>query len=346
MRRPNKKFIILVIIILALLSFPPVRTGLLTVPVFINIAVQEGTWRPLGLTTRASSIEKHVIQSNADRALAADLYLPAGRKQHAAFVVFAPFAGDGLKDPRFVNLGMTFSRAGFAVLIPWREEGAVLQPKHVEDVIASFLFLQKHPRVNAGRVGLFGISYGTGPVVLAAVDQRIQDNVQFLVSFNGYYDLRTAMRFVVTGDYEWNDVSGHTEPEQWVRDLLRDNLKIRGLPAKTVERLMDEPENFDAILALHPQFEEELRLLSPATVVGKLSSPLLINHNVDDPTIPHTESLRFADAARGIVPTTLSITSIFVHGEVKPITGKTLREDYLPSMRDTFTFLYQLLSYR
>ncbi len=346
MKRPSKKFIIFAVITLSVLLFPPVRIGLLTVPVLVNIVAQEGAWRPLGLITRKPSIEKHIIPSNFDRVLTADLYLPAGRKPRAAFVVFVPFAGGGLQDPRLVNLGMTFSRAGFAVLIPWRDDGAVLQPEHIEDVIASFLFLQKHPRVNASRVGLFGISYGAGPMVLAAVDPRIQDQVQFLVSFNGYYDIRTAMRFIVTGEYAFNDVSGHTEPEQWVRDVMRDNLKIRGLPQETIERLMSEPENFDAILVSHPQFEEELRLLSPATVVDKLKSPLLINHNVDDPAIPYTESLRFAEAARGIVPTTLSITSIFVHGEIKPISQKTLVEDYLPSLHDTFRFLYKLLSYR
>ncbi len=342
----SKKIIIFVSIVLALLLFPPVRTGLLTVPVFVNIAVQEGNWRPLQLISRKPTIEKHVILSSSDRVLEADLYLPAGKKQHAAFVVVAPFAHGGLQDPRLVNLAMTFSRAGFAVLIPWHEKGQVLQPKEVEDVIASFMFLQKHPRVNTARIGLFGISYGTGPVMLAAVDRRIQDNVQFLVSFNGYYDLRTAMRFVITGDYEYKGVSGHVEPEQKKRDLLRDNLKTRGVSAEIIDRLMDEPENFNTILASIPGLEEELRLFSPAAVVSDLKAPLLINHNVDDLAIPHTESLRFADAAQEIVPTTLSITSIFVHGDIKPISRKTLVEDYIPSLSGIFKFLYQLLSYK
>ncbi len=346
MIRLNKKFIILAVIILAFFLFPPAQRGLFVVPVFINIAVQEGVWRPLELITRKPTIEKHTIQSNSDRVLKADLYLPAGRKQQASFVVFAPFAGDLLKDPRIVNIGMTFSRAGFAVLIPWRDEGPALRPEHIEDVIASFLFLQKHPRVNADNVGLLGISYGTGPVTLASVNQRIRDQVRFLVSFNGYYDLRSAIRFVATGDYEFNGVSGRTEPDPWVRNLLRDYLKTHNISAEIIDRLMDEPENFDTILASIPGLEEELRLFSPVAVVSDLRVPLLLNHNVDDPAIPHTESLRFAEAAQGIVPTTLSITSIFKHGEIKPISKKTLIENYLPSLRDSFKFIYKLLSYR
>lgn len=160
----------------------------------INVLVPVGDWRPLQWLTRAPFQKKHEIKSVTGRTLTLYLYRPMSGKIRTGLVIYTPLIGPGPQDPRLINLADTFARSGFTVVIPWRmEEQQIVTPRDVGDVVSTALFLKN--QIGAEKIGLMGLSYGNGPVVVAAADPELQKSVSFVVSFAGYYDLGNAAQF-------------------------------------------------------------------------------------------------------------------------------------------------------
>lgn len=347
MRRTRALAILGVTVVAFLFFAPQVRSALVAPLVFINIAVQEGAWRPLEFLTREPTREEHTITSTSGRILAIDLYVPAGSGRHPAMIIYVPLAGGGQRDTRLVNLAESFAQAGFVVMIPWSDDDQeILNQKDVEDIVSVFSFLLQHDRVDPSRAGLFGISYGNGPIFLAAADERIRDDVSFVASYAGYYDLSEAMRYVVTGQYSYGEIREYLEPEPWVRGLMRDNLLAYGVTEERIDAFFDSPERFDELLAAEPYLMDALQSLSPSGVRDRIRARTIISHSTGDRTIPYTESLKLKDALSGSVPTTLSIVNIFVHGETVPVTARTVLKNYVPSFSAGYAFLYHILMMR
>ena len=74
---------------------------------------------------------------------------------------------------------------------------------------------------------MMGISYGVGPMLLAAADARVRDRVNVIVSFGGYGDLRAVLLFLLTGYYDYGAEEGYLRPDEsfrWV--FLYKNLDL------------------------------------------------------------------------------------------------------------------------
>ena len=347
--RKRSQFIIIGIIVavlVALFAIPPVRSAVYTPLLFINISVPVGGWRPLELITSEPTLEEYVIESASGRTLKIDIYVPPGSDERAAMLISVPLAGGGQRDLRLANLAQSLAQTGFVVMVPWYEgKEGILSSDDVEDVVSSFQFLLQHDRVDPTRAGLFAISYGNGPVFVAAADERIHDNVHFIVSFAGYYELSEAMRYVITGQYAYGDIRETLEPELWVKDLARKNLLSFELSDDEASAFFDQPDRYDELLELQPELRSSMQNLSPANVIDRIDAQTLIAHSTGDRTIPYTESFRLNDALSDRVPTTLTIVNIFQHGQTIPITPKTIFKNYLPSFVSGAGFLYNLLSF-
>lgn len=161
----------------------------------------------------------------AGRVHRADLYLPApldacsavngeqegdasrrGKHCPRAAIVAVPGAvPQGKDDPRLVAFVTTLARAGFAVLVPEIEGFRELRirPSDAREITDAFAYLASRPELAPkGRAGIFAFSYSVGPAILAALDDDIREQVQFVVGLGGYHDLQRAMRFFTTGWYE------------------------------------------------------------------------------------------------------------------------------------------------
>ncbi|HWT81534.1 MAG TPA: alpha/beta fold hydrolase, partial [Candidatus Methylomirabilis sp.] len=136
----------------------------------------------------------------------------------------------GKDDPRIVWVADLLARSGFTVLTPdfLGFKSLTLRTSDVEELVASAQYLSgRREDVAEGRVGLIGFSYGAGPTVIAAADQRVRNLVQFVVSFGGYYDLLNVITFVTTGYQEFGDLRGRIVPNEYARWIfLRYNLEL------------------------------------------------------------------------------------------------------------------------
>lgn len=347
MNRPVKYVIIAVITAVIAAAAYVFRTALLASFLFVNIAVQDGWWRPLEVFTNEPLIEKGVTVRAVGKPLKADVYLPSGSDRHAAILIYVPFAGGGEENPALVNLAESLAEAGFAVMIPVRtKEEAVFSANDTEDIISAFFYLIRHERVDPDKAGMFGISYGNGPVFLAAADDRVRDDVDFIISYAGYYELKEAMRYVVTGGYSYDGIGEYLEPELWVRDTAKTNLASFGLSEERVGEFFNAPERFDELLSEEQELLRAMHALSPASVIDDVTAKTLIIHSKGDYTIPYTESMRLAAALRDKVPTELAIVDMLVHSEARPVTWKTLKQNYIPSFRTGYSFLMKVLDLR
>ena len=131
----------------------------------------------------------------------ADLYLsPQGAR---AGIVLVPGAvAQGGRDPRLVAVARTLARLRFAVLVP--DMPGVrrfrLRATDADEVAAAFAWLVARPELAPqGAAGIAGFSYGAGPVLLAAMQPGIREQVRFVMSVGGYYSLHNVIAYLTTG---------------------------------------------------------------------------------------------------------------------------------------------------
>jgi fermentation-respiration switch protein FrsA (DUF1100 family) len=285
--------------------------------------------------------------------LRADLYLPGREGKHGGLVMVPGFTEFGKDDARVVWLARHLARIGFVVLVPdlpglrsWRAREA-----DVGDMVDSFRYLATcSPGLRPDRLGLMGFSYGAGPTVIAAADSAIADQVRFVISFGGYFDLVDVIRFVTTGHFAWEGHRGHipSSPHARGRFLLA-NLDLvqeaqdqeilvavaKGLadgewrPTVRTDRLSPwgaalyallmntDPERVDALIErLDPRIRERIACLSPSRVIERLQAHLVIIHGLEDDYIPYSESLRLAAAAPRKGHVHLALTRLISHVDV------------------------------
>ncbi len=343
----------------AVSRIPALRAGVMTPLVFFNFLVQDGAWRPLEVLTPSPRRERTVLESPSGRRLDAALWIPARARGPApAAVIYTPFIGGGLEDPRLKNLAETFARAGIVSLAFWRDrDPLVASPKDIDDVVAAFRFLQQHPSVRPDAVGLVGISYGAGPALVAAARPEIRDAVSFVMSHAGYYDLENVLRFIVTGEYEYGDIRGKLEPNRYGHEILSRTLEALGVDDATAKNFTESPQDFDENFERLPRLRELVERLSPSEVAGELRAEhVYIIHATDDTFIPYTESLRLRDAftrlsfagqnlggRAGRLQVRFQLIDIFEHGTPRPPTIENLRRHWIPNLAKSIGFLYALL---
>jgi hypothetical protein len=246
-----------------------------------------------------------------------------------------------------------------------------------EDILQSFLYVVRAERAGPSG-GMMGISYGAGPMLLAAADPRIRDKVSVVSTFGGYYDLRTVMSFALTGAYEYGGVQGFVRPESSLRwmfayknlDLLHssnDRKKFRTIIEKRNRYEIAEAESLAKSLgpegrALHAfllntdrerfallyenlslPVREYVYQLSPARAIKYITASFIIIHAIDDYSIPYSESIRIADAVNDRERVHLAILPQFMHGEpIKPSIGNWYRRHVLGGWR-LYKAIYELL---
>lgn len=265
------------------------------------------------------------------RSYVADLYMPAGTAQAA--VVFLPgTTTDGKQDPRMMAFANSLARSRFNVLVPELENLKALKitPADVDEIADHFSYLASRKDLSpGGRVGMAAVSYIVGPALLAAMQARIRDQVRFVVSIGGYYDLERVIAYITTGRYrDEQGVLRHREPNahgKWVlvlsnsdrlsdvrdRQTLQDisRLKIQN-PEAPITDLSDklvsaegkalfglmtnqDPERVPALLAALPgSVRQDLQALTLSNKdFSQLKARVHLIHGYSDNLIPFTESL-------------------------------------------------------
>ena len=146
--------------------------------------------------------------------MVADLYRPPDDGIHPGIVLSHGVAYRGKDDPRLVNFADALARTGYVALVPdfVNLKEFRVRPTDVDEFVGSYEYLECHPAVDAGRIGLFGFSYAGGLAVLSAADARISERVRFCFLLGGYYDLENVITYMTTGMYESNGEWIYLEP--------------------------------------------------------------------------------------------------------------------------------------
>ena len=132
--------------------------------------------------------------------LNADLYMPANPANINKVLLAIHGANqNGKDDPRLVNAGQSFARAGVVTLIPDFPDISPQRftPQAHEEIVAVYIWVTR--RFSGKRSGMIAFSVAAGPMFIAAADERINHQIDYLISFGGYYALKEVFRNVTTG---------------------------------------------------------------------------------------------------------------------------------------------------
>jgi len=298
--------------------------------------------------------------------------IPGGREA----IIDVVGVGDNRHVPQLVNLSRSFAHEGIVVVnvsTPTLFQYKV-SARDGEAVVQAFELLERWPGVDPHRIGIIAFSAGVTPACVGAADPRIRDRVAFLAVFGGYFD---ATSLLGTIGRRAQVIDGHTQPWQpdstplyalvsTVSSLLSptDNKLLRkafpvnkiGPPltaqqqaqlspdATAIYHLLkgDEPGNVDRNLTvLSPQMKALLIQVSPVSVIDQIRAPIQLLHDRNDPSIPFTQSQKFAAAlARIHHPYDFAAYSIFSHVEIQSNLGL---EKLLSEGTKLFQALYRIL---
>ena len=283
--------------------------------------------RPLEYVTKTPIREKITFTTlDADKA-SADLYLPKGENSHPAVVFFMGVVPPDRDESRIVALAEGLARTGMVVMIPWLEtqhQNRIVE-KDIESLVDAFIYLENHPRVKLGKIGMGGICTGASMSIVASQDLRINDRVSFVNSFAGYYDaadfiVATAAktRFDEVSSTRWNPdsltqnlitthiVDGTFDKDQVILNRIiktgewtqqdSDDLSSSGRAVLTLISGPNVDAAREAITSLNSRTTQFLENISPSTNIDNLKAEVLLMHDSFDKLVPPEESRRFAKA--------------------------------------------------
>jgi pimeloyl-ACP methyl ester carboxylesterase len=265
----------------------------------------------------------------------------------------------GKDDARLVALAKTLARLQFAVLVPDLKglRRYQLRAHDVREVADAFRYLLSRPElVPEGRAGIAGFSYGGGLGVLAGLEPDVREQVRFIASLGGYYELRGIVTYFTTGHYregagaDWQYRIPHPYLK-WVFTLSNADLLERAGDRETLRGLADfadddngidteteklaadaqalyallgneEPDRVPALVAqLSPRIRHELEGINPAAHdLSAMRAQVILMHGRGDTFIPYTESIALA---RALPPgkVRLFIIEGYAHTSVRPRRG-------------------------
>lgn len=258
--------------------------------------------------------------------LAGDLYVPdnLGPGEKRGGIVLC-HGYTGVKDLYLPDNARVLNEAGYVVLtFDYKGWGASEGPRsrlapfsRVADVQAALTYLGLQPEVDAGRLGLYGTSYGGATVVwAAAIDQR----ARCIVSVVGVGHGQRWMRSVRRPD-EWNDLLERSRADREKRVLDGQSEFVERSEILLADRQSAElaaaarRNNPAAINTLPLEYVDETLSFHAEWVVDKIAPrPILFITTDDDRLVPPEESE--ALYARAGEPKRLVILKGFGHYEV------------------------------
>jgi pimeloyl-ACP methyl ester carboxylesterase len=281
-----------------------------------------------------------------------DLYDP---DDAAPGIILVPGAVvEGRADDRVVRVARALARAGRVVFVPTLELfERRFEVADVDRLVAATEGLLDDEGVDG--VSMLGFSYGGSFALLAAADSRISADIEQVATFGAYFDMRGVVQALTTGvslvDGRRIPWEPHPDAARIVREqatsavpksqrpLLRQALDggIEGskLPQQA-RSVLDVLENgdprrtFELVEQLPSETRDLLERFSPATVAGRIETPVLALHSTDDPAVPYGEAVRLAGAMPGA---RLLTVSVFKHVDFK--SGSL--SDWLAAGDDLFT---------
>src|SRR5918994_7079775 len=205
-RRLGRIGLVLAILLALAVAWEPSRVALQTALLLPNL-LGAGP-RPLDLfsdapTRSTISYRPSVPGTAGDRA---ELWLPAwaseDRRAGAMLLVFG-VNNLGRNHPVIERVAEGLARTGVAVLVPDSRTllAGRLEVGEIDGVVHAFETLRDRPEVDPERIGIVGFSVGGSLALLAASDERIAEDVQWVNAFGAFADAATYLAAVSANAY-------------------------------------------------------------------------------------------------------------------------------------------------
>lgn len=305
---------------------PAVLLACLLVLAVVAVALMRPTWR-------AAAVLRDTVDAPADIAqrvsedtvaitsdLSARLFRPVDAQGPLpTFVIIHGAIGQGPDDPRLVDLSRALAARGAVVVAPVLEALARfrLDVEDVDRVAATIEWVVDEPDVAVGPVGVLGISIGGSYGLLAAMDERVADDVSTIMVFGGYHDLGPLLSRWLTDPADTDTVLDPFREGRWL--VLLGNVDrtvededvgavsaclralLDGAPCQTDDdlgpraRLMVDAALSEAALSpaaaamLLDPLAPDIETLSPSNLTAAPTVPIYLLHAVGDPVVPITD---------------------------------------------------------
>ncbi len=251
---------------------------------------------------------------------------PAITRVRSGILVIAG-VGDNRQEPQLVNLMQSLAQTGIVAmsLTTPALSAYTLSSSDVDSTVQAFKILGHLPGMDGKQIGIISISGGVALACLAAADPRIRAAVSYVVAFGGYFNVKSLLR---TFGRRAQDIDGklvrfqpidipvqvlaNTTGQYLAADerstlvnafadgaapLTPDQISHLSPGAQALYQLLagTAPNDVDANIAKLPAaMQAQLDELSPSRVVGQIQAPLFLMHDLDDPSLPVTETRTFA----------------------------------------------------
>ncbi|MDQ4025981.1 MAG: alpha/beta hydrolase [Actinomycetota bacterium] len=232
--------------------------------------------------------------------------------EDAPVILFVPGATrSGRDDTRVIEAATALAEAGRRVFVPELTlYQRVFDESDVERLVAAIQALARDERV-----GVVGFSYGGSFALIAASDDAVAGDVEYVATFGAYYDLTHVIQGVTTGStaLDGDLVTFETVPEarrillraagrlvasahadELERALEADDPSGLAPDAARVYELLEntDPRRRDELVARLPEtVRETLRAFSPSSHVEGLDVPVWIMQAKKDAATPWTEAV-------------------------------------------------------
>lgn len=275
---------------------------------------------------------KEIEFTRGGKKIKADLWVPKKTKANPA-VVLSLGVDIRKDDPRNVLVADRLSRMGIVALIPEIQSlsNRRVTEEGVDDLRASFQYLEKQEFINKDRIGFFGFCASGGLTLLAAEDREINERVDFIQVVNPYFDIPNLYEPFVMGKVGGKPFSPHPKSVEIFnreiienfpntkqdKEILKKNLV--DIPTKAIaSQRFDIPKEEFIKLSNEGRFTYQLltnkpnqkevyiktiennnkgKFLSPSSDLKNLKSRLFIVADKNNVYVPYTQSNLLKDEA-------------------------------------------------
>ena len=232
--------------------------------------------------------------------LAADLYLPPGDSPPSGHPVVVVCLGWGSVKELMPQWGAALTSMGYAALVPdYRgfgasggERGRCFPQEHVEDIRAVMGHVAGMPRLDAGRIGLLGVSYGGAVAVAAGVDRRCRT----VISVVGYGSGERHLAAIRTAG-QWQEFRRRLAEDRRSRldgapseTVDPDEILLRDAEARAWRRRVEREHPHMAFVTTLESAERIVAFRPERHLPSSPPKPAMFIHAGDDTMIPVEES--------------------------------------------------------